>query len=384
MAASAVEAGWYRGGLRPSPLMGAGVFYLRVGGSVQALLRATRRLLIGATLLYCIVIVVLAWLWAAHGSETWWLALSNVFAAPLFAPLLLLIPAAIVVRSWWMRAATAVPLAVFVALFGTRFLPPPAPQAAGAHLRVATLNHWFENDQVDAVIAAIHAQDADIVALQELSTSVAAAAGRELRAEYPYQYLMPAEEDYGLGIISRYPLRAQLTESGFLGQRVTFDVHGQMVTLVNIHLTAPHIRTRRYRKFWSLPWVSEYSTKARAGEVSELLGAIDTTDGPLIVLGDFNTGDREPPYNELAARMHDAYRETSWGFGFTFPNDKRIWRVPIPFPLVRIDYVWSKGGVVPEAARVECRSGGSDHCMLVADLMVGAAESLSDAKPLNR
>jgi hypothetical protein len=96
---------------------------------VQALLRATRRLLIGATLLYCVVIVALAWLWAARGSETWWLALSNVFAAPLFAPLLLLIPAALAVRSWWMRAAAAVPLAIFVALFGAQFLPPRAARS---------------------------------------------------------------------------------------------------------------------------------------------------------------------------------------------------------------------------------------------------------------
>jgi hypothetical protein len=31
----------------------------------------------------------------------------------------------------------------------------------------------------------------------------------------------------------------------------------------------------------------------------------------LIVIGDFNTGDREPRYGQLAARMHDAFRETN-------------------------------------------------------------------------
>jgi endonuclease/exonuclease/phosphatase (EEP) superfamily protein YafD len=41
-----------------------------------------------------------------------------------------------------------------------------------------------------------------------------------------------------------------------------------------------------------------------------------------------------------------------------------------PIPLIRIDYVWSAGGVVPAAARVACASR-SDHCMVIADLQVG-------------
>jgi vancomycin resistance protein VanJ len=338
---------------------------------VEVLLRATRRLLIGATIIYCTAIIALSALWATVGQPTWWLALTNVFAAPLFVPLLPLIVAALVVRSWWMRGSVVVMAAVFLALFGPQLLPLPARPPAGTLLRVVTFNQLYSNDQVGAIVAAIRAQDADVVALQELSGAAAAALRSDLIAEYPYQYLAAAERDYGLGIISRYPLRMSSTTRGFLGRQVIVDVGGQPVTLINVHLTAPAIRTRRYREYGSLPWVSEYSTGERSREVPKLLAAIDETAGPLIVLGDFNTGDREPPYAELAARMHDAYRETSWGFGFTFPNDKRMWTMPIPLPLVRIDYVWSRGGIVPAAAHVECDSGGSDHCMLVADLRVG-------------
>ena len=49
-------------------------------------LRATRRLLIGATLIYCISMIVLALLWVAAGQQTWWLALSNVFAESYWNP----------------------------------------------------------------------------------------------------------------------------------------------------------------------------------------------------------------------------------------------------------------------------------------------------------
>jgi hypothetical protein len=98
--------------------------------------------------------------------------------------------------------------------------------------------------------------------------------------------------------------------------------------------------------------------------------------GPLIVIGDFNTGDREPRYAQLAARMHDAFRETNRGFGFTFPDHKRMGPVTFTFPLVRIDYIWSKGGALPAAAHVECNNIGADHCFLIADLRLGTAEAL--------
>ena len=56
--------------------------------------------------------------------------------------------------------------------------------------------------------------------------------------------------------------------------------------------------------------------------------------------------------------------------GFTFPNDRRIGPITIPVPLVRIDYIWTRGPVVPVATHVNCDDGGSDHCMVVADLRV--------------
>ena len=120
---------------------------------------------------------------------------------------------------------------------------------------------------------------------------------------------------------------------------------------------------------------------ARQRAVDRLWREVDKIDGPLIVMGDFNTSDREPRYAQLAARMHDAFRETNWGFGFTFPDHKRFGPLTFPFPLIRIDYVWSKGGVLPAAAHVECNNTGADHCFLVADLRVGTAEVAKSLKP---
>jgi endonuclease/exonuclease/phosphatase (EEP) superfamily protein YafD len=320
-------------------------------------------------------LLALAALWATAGQRTWWLELANAFALLLFAPLLLLLPAALLIRSRWMAAAVAAALALFVALFGAHFIPPAAPPPAGTPLRVMTFNHLFTNERVDEVVAAIRAQQADIVALQELSESVANALRAELSQEYPYQVLVPGNQS-GLGLISRYPFQSSGEPASVRGQRVTIQLAGQMVTLFNIHLPAPYIKTRKIRQL-GLPVITGYDSSTPTRHVGRLVKEVDQVSGPLIVMGDFNTGDREPRYAQLAERMHDAFRETNWGFGFTFPDHKRMGPFTFPFPLVRIDYVWSNGGAVPAAAHVECNNTGADHCFLVADLRVQTAEALT-------
>ncbi len=315
--------------------------------------------------------MVLATLWALDPRAAWWVELSAMIAPLLFVPLLLLLPLALAVRSWPLRGAALLTLVLFLALFGGRFLPAARATPEGRPLRVMTFNHLFSNGRAADVLAAIRAQDADVVALQELSKPVAAAIQASLRDIYPYQYLRPFENQQGLGIISRQPfISADEVQNNVRGQQVTLSIDGQMLTIMNIHLGGPMIDTRHIA---GIPLVVGYDPQSTDRQVGRLASLTDAIDGPLIVMGDFNTSDREPRYSVLAARMHDAFRETSWGFGFTFPDHKRFGPITVPFPLLRIDYVWSKNGVLPAAAHVECNNTGADHCFLVADLRLAAA-----------
>ena len=336
---------------------------------MQALHRTTRWLLVAATLIYAIGLLALAALWAVVEQRIWWLDLANTFALLLFAPLLILLPAALLIRSRWMMASLAAVLALFVTLFGARFMPPAAAPASGSPLRIMTFNQLFSNKRVPELIAAIRAQQADIVGLQELSEPVANALKAQLSDVYPYQVLAPGNQS-GLGLISRYPFQSSSASNSVRGQRVTIQLDGQTVTILNIHLAAPAIKIRKIPRL-GVPVIAGYDPGSPTRQVGRLAGEVDQVAGPLIVLGDFNTSDREPRYAQLAARMHDAFRETNWGFGFTFPDHKRMGPLTFPFPLVRIDYVWSKGGVLPAASHVECNNTGADHCFLVADLRVG-------------
>jgi endonuclease/exonuclease/phosphatase (EEP) superfamily protein YafD len=338
---------------------------------VRHLAATTRRLLAGAGIVYSIGIVALTVLWAIHPQRSWWVELSNIFAIYLFTPLALLAPLALMVRSRWFRLSVGTVGVIFLALFGGQFVPPLPKTDDGVRLRVVTYNQLYANRHVDDVIEAIRAQDADIVALQELSRSVTEGAERQLADVYPYQWMLPAESDRGQGILSRYPLQSLSRSDGFLGQEVVIDVGGQDVTLINVHLKAPGVDVWRARRPIPVPIIRDFDDAQRAEETAALLRDIDGINSPLIVLGDFNTGDREPAYAEFDRRLRDAYRETSWGLGYTFPTSARGGTASSPFPLVRIDYIWSAGGVEPVAARVDCHTGRSDHCMVIADVVVG-------------
>jgi vancomycin resistance protein VanJ len=327
--------------------------------------------MIAVATLYGIGMIVLAALWSFAPNAHWSIAFSNIFAAGFFLPLLLFVPAALLLRSRWVYMATALPLVVFLAFFGGRFVPRAGLAAAvGTPLRVVTFNQLFRNTNTDSLIAAIRAEHADVVALQELVPAVAEAIQLTLKTIYPHQILSPSNNVGGLGLLSRYPLEPAHAVDGAPGQWATLHVSGQAITVVNVHVHFSGISRIRSQRFGSLSYFRMYDTIGRLSQANTLRQAARTVSGGLIMMGDFNTGDREPGHAVLAAELHDAFGETGWGFGFTFPNDKRMGPITIPIPLVRIDYIWTKGPVVPVSARVNCDDGGSDHCLVVAALCV--------------
>ena len=320
----------------------------------------------GATL-YSGGLLAFALLWSFAPEATWWIALSNVFAALFFLPVLLLILIAALIRSRWLITMAVAPALAFLLMFGSLFLPRPSPAPpAGRDLRVATFNQLYYGENQAQLLAALRQQHADIVAIQELNPTVAAALQRDFLADYPYQQLDPNDGPGGLGLISRYPLAAvqQLTSQP---NALTFDLDGQAVTVVNVHVHFSGISAVRSERFFGLPYLRMYDLNGRLTQVEGLLDELAPIQGPLIVMGDFNTGDREPGYAAMGAQFRDLFRETTPGFGYTFPYQRRMGPLYIPVPLVRIDYIWARGPLTPLATSVHCVTG-SDHCMIVADM----------------
>jgi endonuclease/exonuclease/phosphatase (EEP) superfamily protein YafD len=321
-------------------------------------------------MLYCAGLLVLALLWTIGIQGIWWLDLANVFALCLFAPLALLAPVALMSHRRELQSSVVIACAACLGLFGPQMIPPAVQAHSGPRIRVATFNLHYDlaESQLAAIIAAIRAQQADVVALQELSPGAAAGIQRQLVDNYPYQVLAPSIERAGLGLISRYPL-VEWKSQGAAMQTALLRVGGSSVTVINVSMTAPELKRHRLPGVRWAKYIRNYRTSKRSREIGSLLRTIERVEGPLVVAGDFNLSDREPDYAQLAAQLHDSYRETNWGFGNTFPGSLDLGGVPISLPFLRIDYIWSAGGAVPAASQVAC-GNASDHCMVVAEMQI--------------
>jgi len=47
----------------------------------------------------------------------------------------------------------------------------------------------------------------------------------------------------------------------------------------------------------------------------DLLARLESVDGPLVVIGDFNLTDQQSLYRPLTRRLRDAHQESGWGDG---------------------------------------------------------------------
>jgi vancomycin resistance protein VanJ len=81
----------------------------------------------------------------------------------------------------------------------------------------------------------------------------------------------------------------------------------------------------------------------------------------VLVLGDYNVTDREPAYQTLARGLHDAHLEVGWGSGASWRPERFK---GMPFGLLRIDYLFSAGGLSPVSITTDCTPRGGDHCLV--------------------
>ena len=201
----------------------------------------------------------------------------------------------------------------------------------------------------------------DLVALQEVDRGVKRTSGideivelaRLTRMDYAFAPNLDYQGGkYGVAILSRYPILAidhrryankrEAERRGLL--RVEVMVKGQRVNFVNTHL--------------------DYQfADARLFETEQLLKALASVDGPLIVAGDFNDEPTGRSYQLMLSNFTDGWNdvlERGGGNGLTYPSDK---------PVKRIDYIFIRKNNGVSAIKAVVRSTlASDHLPLVVDL----------------
>lgn len=243
-------------------------------------------------------------------------------------------------------------------------------EVGGELLKIVTFNVKPDNDNMDAVIDWLQAQEADVIFLQELNMLGGREALLETMAEtYPHQ--VTSEARPGLVTLSRL----QVTEASEFNlanipqRRVVVRTPTRLVALYNVHLNDPLQETPRIRNVPLLDLISRYDETRRNAQIAQLQALLDDELLPFIVAGDFNLSEYSLVYDDLNAQLGDAYRETTIGLGSTWPAAAfEEFPGTLP-PLLRLDYIWHNAEIVAHEVHIGPQLG-SDHLPLVGQMVI--------------
>ena len=312
--------------------------------------------------------------------EHWQLQVSQLLGAWAYVPLLLFLPVAALLRPKWALVALAAPAVLFLAEYGGQFLPNWRPLYAdegSRPVRVMTWNAFMGHEWDPDAVTEIRRLDPDVLVLQEVGYNMVSDLETTLADLYPHQVLRLGGGRASLSILSKHPILAQDSSAGADGcmcQQVTLDVDGRPITLINVHMWSPAIQFRYGRRgqYYRTPRLTGFDARYQDAAFGQLLKRIDAVEGPLLVLGDFNTTEPQPNYRRLSARMDNVHAAVGWGPGYTWPNSIDWWDWQVP-PVIRIDHIFFSETWQPRTVHTGTLAG-SDHRYVIADLSLKDVE----------
>jgi vancomycin resistance protein VanJ len=258
----------------------------------------------------------------------------------------------------------ALPLALFAWRYGAQLLP-PAPQAAADAARISVLTHnvRFDNPHVGELATAYLAVGADVLALQEVMPQHERGLSEALAPVYPYRAYLP---EAGLAVYSRHPLvEVQAIElEPWPAQRMVVEADGRRLALVNAHLTPVGVR----RGVVGLqPGYLVRRAADRTAQAEAITQALQGWEGPAVLACDCNAPENSEVYARLTDALTDSFRVAGWGFGHSFlvPRGLEV-DTAINLPVIRLDYLFYRGGLSPLTVDVLEESARSDHLPVLA------------------
>ncbi|TNE85076.1 MAG: hypothetical protein EP330_27115 [Deltaproteobacteria bacterium] len=247
------------------------------------------------------------------------------------------------------RQLVAVPSALIaLGLVVPGTLPRTAPDGE-ADLRLVSANLLMVNPEPHDLLAELLAEDADILALQEVSPGWGALLD-EVEG-YPYRLVLPQEGSFGIAVLSRVPLEAEVLDLGGVPLiRAHTHIGARPLTVYAVHTLPP--RSPEYTAIWH-------------AQMAMLAAQAASTEGAVLFAGDLNATRHHPSYQRLLdAGLADAHGQRGRAAAATWPNGV------FPLPTLRLDHV-----LVSDEIRVhhvhEGRGTGSDHRPVVVELGVG-------------
>lgn len=285
--------------------------------------------------------VVLATLAAMFAEQFWLLELFSHFRVQYVALILLLLAILASFGRWLLAAALLPLLALNVAPLLPYLTAPTEIAVDGGTLTLASINLLASNDNGDRLLAAVSAEKPDLIVLQEFTPEWAQRIA-PLTQRYRYRVLVPRSDNFGIALLSVYPLARQETLE-LLGRgdpaiHAVLQVGTQQLNVIGVHPVPPTSAAR---------------ARQRNGQLQAIAGLVARVERPLVVLGDFNTTAWSPYFQQLLAA--GGLRNAAEGFGLEF-----TWPTTMPLLGIAIDHCLI-GGELTVVSQHRGGAIGSDH-----------------------
>ena len=257
---------------------------------------------------------------------------------------------------------------VLVAIVFIRYVPgwtAAATQPSDDPIRISTWNMHAGDNAAERVLEGVSNSNAQILAIEELGPEAVAALNEEAD-RFPYKALTSDTRFLDVGLLSEFPIIESERSTNPPFVRAVVDTPDGDAPIV---VYAVHMPLARLVYIGGVPIGVDFSARDRAIVILSTRIEEDLAEHQrVIVLGDFNTTERELGYDVVSRGLRDAHMDAGVGPGFS-------WRPPpidfVPFGLLRIDYVFSTPDLRATSATVDC-SLPSDHCRVdvVLDVMI--------------
>lgn len=296
-------------------------------------------------------LVSLATVFACLGQMHWLFELFACFPVHYSAILGLCLAVFIFVKKWRWVLFTSIILAVNFYSLIPLYIPRNDVTSGDYQLRLMLMNVLSSNGHYKELEDYVFEVNPEVLLMEEINSAWMSNMV-EFRKRYPYSKGIAREDNFGILLFSKYPIK-NVDEKYFVKGGVPsivcdIDVHGKQVHFVGTHPLPPIGR--------------EYSLdrNLQVGRIAEHCATIK--DRPVILLGDLNMPHWSHYYKQL--EKVSGLRNSAYGFGlqFSWPafGVLRFLSVPIDHCLVSDDIVVTD--------RFIGRFVGSDHFPIVVDV----------------
>ena len=299
----------------------------------------------------------------------WVVAFISTFTPLIFLPILFLpIIAFLLIKNRWFFIVSSIACILLLSWLHIKYFSPQPTNITNSQPSIKILSHnvGWNITKSPTLVKLIEQKQPDIIFLQE-TVKQHIAVFTSLKADYPYQINLPP-----VGIFSKYPIVSSeilhLANHRETQQRAVINFNKQAIVIYNMQATGPWVKMYNILPLIKIP---VYKYKQRFPEIQDLVERIKKETLPVIVAGDFNMTDESQDYYNVQKVLRDAFLESGFGFGFTWPHGffAKKFNLKLTYPVCRIDYIWhSKHWGAKSSSVLEATE--SDHLPVAAELIL--------------